>query len=125
MKHFEHIEAGADAFARGLPKLPAIELSPLQLLLGSALWQQFMFMGFAEQGALRLYIHRHGMTRRTIAVSEDLRTWQFQADNTWAPVPLASALSYVLDGAELLGAFPGVPYDEKYRRERDARLAAE
>ncbi len=89
--HFEHVEAAVDRAAASLPAVPsAPDWRPLELLLGPALIGQFMAMGeaTAPDGTL-IVLYKHGMTRRYLNVSADLRTWQYCAPpigrNRWRP----------------------------------------
>jgi hypothetical protein len=96
---------------------------PLEALLGPALLNQFMYMGATQApDGTPIFQYKHGMTRRYLHVSADLRTWIRVLD--FRPYPVALALHHALDGAEELGGAPGVAYDAAYCAERDAALSA-
>ncbi len=123
--HFEHVEAAIDRAAQAPPAVsPAPDWRPLEALLGPALIGQFMAMGEATApDGTRVMLYKHGMTRRYLNVSADLRTWQY-CNATYRPQSLAAALLNAFTNAEDYGALPSVAYDADFRAKRDAALAA-
>lgn len=123
--HFEHVEHFVDQAAKALPIVEETpNWQPLEALIGPALLGQFMHMGTERQSdgtAIELY--KHGMTRRYLNVSADLRTWVYLAGQ-YVLRPLGGALAEAFAQCEELGALPNVAYDDAFRSKRDAALIA-
>jgi hypothetical protein len=129
--HFEHVEHAVDQAALQIPPADPNDWRPLEALLGPALLGQFMGMGTGTTpDGQTVQLFKHGMSRRYLNVSADLRTWQYvQTDalnfaGIYEPMPLGLALAHVFHDAESLGATPTVTYDADFRAKRDAALAA-
>ncbi|MFO0898985.1 MAG: hypothetical protein U0836_16295 [Pirellulales bacterium] len=124
--HFEHIEHFVDQAAKRLPAVEeAPNWQPLEALIGPALIGQFMHMGTERQqpDGTAIELYKHGMTRRYLNISADLRTWVYLAGQ-YVPRPLGSALGEAFAQCEELGALPNVAYDADFRNRRDAALIA-
>jgi len=117
LNRFEHIEAELDRIGKEMPPERDWYECPLPRLLGPALLCQFSLLSVHEQNGYRIWTLLHCPTQGYLLLGDDLQTFNWSPrGQVYYPIALASALDSVFQGTELVGAFPGVPYDQEFKR---------